>query len=59
LLHGNETRVRAKVDHVFGVIKNIFGIRKARHRGPARNLHRMNATAAPCCCRNGASTGLA
>jgi IS5 family transposase len=46
LLHGNETRVRAKVDHVFGVIKNIFGIRKARHRGPARNLHRMKATAA-------------
>jgi len=28
LLHGNETRVRAKVEHVFGVIKNIFGFRK-------------------------------
>jgi transposase, IS5 family len=46
LLHGNETRVRAKVEHVFSVIKNIFGFRKVRYRGLAKNLHRLEVTAA-------------
>ncbi len=27
----NKSRVRAKVEHVFGVIKNIFGFRKIRY----------------------------
>jgi hypothetical protein len=31
----NKSRVRAKVEHVFGVIKNIFGFRKTRYRGLA------------------------
>jgi len=46
LLHGKETRVRAKVGHVFGVIKNIFGFRKTRCRGLAKNLRRLEVTAA-------------
>jgi IS5 family transposase len=42
----NKSRVRAKVEHVFGVIKNIFGFRKTRYRGLAKNLHRLQVTAA-------------
>jgi transposase, IS5 family len=43
LLHGNETRVRATVEHVF---KNLFGFRQTRYRGLAKNLHRLEVTAA-------------
>ena len=42
----NKSRVRAKVEHVFGVIKNVFGFRKVRYRGLAKNLHRLEVTAA-------------
>ena len=42
----NKSRVRAKVEHVFGVIKNLFGFRKVRYRGLAKNLHRLEVTAA-------------
>jgi IS5 family transposase len=42
----NKSRVRAKVEHVFGVIKSIFGFRKTRYRGLAKNLHRLEVTAA-------------
>jgi IS5 family transposase len=42
----NKSRVRVKVEHVFGVIKNIFGFRKTRYRGLAKNLHRLEVTAA-------------
>ena len=42
----NKSRVRAKVEHVFGVIKNIFGFRKVRYRGLAKNQHRLAVTAA-------------
>jgi IS5 family transposase len=42
----NKSRVRAKVEHLFGVIKNIFGFRKTRYRGLAKNLHRLQVTAA-------------
>lgn len=42
----HKSRVRAKVEHVFGVIKNIFGFRKVRYRGLAKNLHRLQVTAA-------------
>lgn len=42
----NKSRVRAKVEHVFGVIKNIFGFRKTRYWGLAKNLHRLEVTAA-------------
>jgi IS5 family transposase len=42
----NKSRVRAKVEHVFGVIKRVFGFQKVRYRGLAKNLHRLEATAA-------------
>jgi len=42
----NKSRVRAKVEHVFGVMKNIFGFRKTRYRGLAKNLNRLEVTAA-------------
>jgi IS5 family transposase len=42
----NKSRVRAKVEHVFGVIKNIFGFRRTRYRGLAKNLNRLTVTAA-------------
>ena len=42
----SQSRVRAKVEHVFGVIKNIFGFRKTRYRGLAKNRHRLEVTAA-------------
>ncbi len=42
----NKSRVRAKVEHVFGVMKNIFGFKKTRYRGLAKNLNRLEATAA-------------
>ena len=42
----NKSPVRAKVVHVFGVIKNIIGFGKTRYRGLAKNLHRLEVTAA-------------
>ncbi|GAC1482705.1 MAG: IS5-like element ISPssy family transposase [Candidatus Dormibacteria bacterium] len=41
-----KSQVRAKVEHVFGVMKNIFGFQKVRYRGLAKNLHRLEVTAA-------------
>jgi IS5 family transposase len=32
-----KSRVRAKVEHAFGVMKNIFGFRKVRYRGLEKN----------------------
>jgi len=42
----NKSRVRAKVEHTIGVIKRIFGFQKVRYRGLAKNLHRLEVTAA-------------
>jgi IS5 family transposase len=42
----NKSRVRAKVEHPIGVIKRIFGFTKVRYRGLAKNLHRLEVTAA-------------
>ncbi len=42
----NKSRVRAKVEHVFGVSAKIFGFRKVRYRGLTKNLHRLEVTAA-------------
>lgn len=42
----NKSRVRAKVEHVFGVIKNLFGFRKVRYRGLEKNRHRVEVLAA-------------
>jgi len=41
-----KSRIRAKVEHVIGVIKRIFGFTKVRYRGLAKNLHRLEVTAA-------------
>jgi transposase, IS5 family len=41
-----KSKVRAKVEHVIGVIKRIFGFQKVRYRGLAKNLHRLEAMAA-------------
>ena len=38
--------VRAKVEHTIGVIKRVFGFQKVRYRGLAKNLHRLEVTAA-------------
>jgi len=37
----NKSRVRSKVEHVFGVIKRVFGFAKVRYRGIAKNAHRL------------------
>jgi IS5 family transposase len=42
----SKSRVRAKVEHAFGVIKRIFGFTKVRYRGLAKNAHRLFVTAA-------------
>src|SRR5438270_8333886 len=41
-----KSRVRAKVEHLFGVIKRVFGFQKVRYRGLAKNLHRLEVSAA-------------
>ena len=42
----NKSRVRAKVEHTIGVIKRVFGFQKVRYRGLAKNLHRLEVSAA-------------
>jgi IS5 family transposase len=42
----NRSRVRAKVEHAFGVIKNIFGFVKVRYKGLMKNANRLFATCA-------------
>lgn len=41
-----KSKGRAKVEHVFGVIKCIFGFTKVRYRGLAKNTHRLVVTCA-------------
>lgn len=38
--------MRAKVEHVFGVIKRVFGFAKVRYRGLEKNAHRLFVTCA-------------
>jgi IS5 family transposase len=40
------SRVRARVEHVIGVIKRIFGFAKVRYRGLAKNGNRLFVAAA-------------
>jgi IS5 family transposase len=44
LLHGEERRVRAKVEHPFRILKRIFGFEKVRYRGIKKNHHRLCAS---------------
>jgi IS5 family transposase len=39
-----KSRVRSRVEHVFHVIKRIFGFVKVRYRGIAKNSHRLAVT---------------
>ena len=41
-----KSRVRAKVEHVFGVIKGVFGFVKLRYRGLDKNANRLFTTCA-------------
>ncbi|MEW7988315.1 MAG: IS5 family transposase [Candidatus Thiodiazotropha sp.] len=36
-----KSRVRAKVEHVFGVMKRVFGFTKVRYRGYVKNAHAL------------------
>ena len=42
----NKSRVRSKVEHVFGVLKLKFGFVKVRYRGLKKNANRLFATCA-------------
>src|ERR1700747_2392541 len=46
LLHGEETKVRARVEHGFQVLKLKFGFVKVRYRGLKKNAHRLFVTCA-------------
>ncbi len=41
-----KSKVRAKVEHCFGVIKRVFGFSKVRYRGLDKNAHRLFVTCA-------------
>lgn len=41
-----KSSVRSKVEHVFGVIKRVFGYTKTRYRGLEKNAHAMFVTSA-------------
>ena len=36
----NKSRIRARVEHVFGVVKRLWGFNKVRYRGLAKNATR-------------------
>jgi len=41
-----KSRIRSRVEHSIGVIKRVFGLRKVRYRGLAKNANRLFVTAA-------------
>jgi IS5 family transposase len=41
-----KSKVRSRVEHVFGVIKRVFGFDKVRYRGLDKNANRLFATCA-------------
>jgi IS5 family transposase len=41
-----KSHIRARVEHVFGIMKRVFGFQKVRYRGLKKNLHRLQVTAA-------------
>ena len=41
-----KSKIRARVEHVFAVMKLKFGFTKVRYRGIEKNAHRLNITAA-------------
>jgi IS5 family transposase len=43
-INRNKSRVRSRVEHVFHVVKRIFGFSEVRYRGIAKNAHRLFVT---------------
>ncbi len=43
-INRNKSRVRSRVEHIFHVVKRIFGFRDVRYRGLAKNEHRLFVT---------------
>ena len=41
-----KSKIRSRVEHVFGVLKLKFGFVKVRYRGLAKNANRLFATCA-------------
>jgi transposase, IS5 family len=41
-----KSKIRSRVEHMFGVIKRVFGFNKVRYRGLAKNGNRVFVTAA-------------
>lgn len=41
-----KSTVRAKVEHVIGVTKRVFGLQKTRYRGLPKDQHRLEVMAA-------------
>ena len=41
-----KSKIRSRVEHVFGVIKGVFGFVKVRYRGLDKNANRLFATCA-------------
>ena len=39
----SKSRIPAKVEHVFRILKRVFGFDKVRYRGIAKNHHRLCA----------------
>ena len=39
LANRNKTKTRARVEHIFGIMKRQFGYNKARYRGLDKNAH--------------------
>ena len=37
----SKSSIRAKVEHVFRIVKRVFGFDKVRYRGMAKNHHRL------------------
>jgi transposase, IS5 family len=46
LLNRTKSRVRSRVEHVFGVVKKLWGFGKVRYRGLAKNATRAFVTLA-------------
>ena len=44
--HRNKSRIRARVEHVFAVLKRLWGFDKVRDRGLAKNAARAFVTLA-------------
>jgi IS5 family transposase len=45
-INRRRSKVRARVEHVIGVIKRVFGFAKVRYRGLAKNGNRLFVAAA-------------